>query len=66
VHGELAVLDLPGGAGVLPLHADGVPALLQVTGLIDDQHRIGVAELLADELPDVSTHRGVVPLHPAQ
>jgi hypothetical protein len=27
MHGELAVLDLPGGAGVLPLNSDGVDAL---------------------------------------
>jgi hypothetical protein len=64
VHGELAVLDLPRGAGVVPLHADGMPALLQVTRLVDDQHRLRVAETVTDELTDVGTYRSVVPPHP--
>src|SRR5919109_2844232 len=34
VDGDLAVLDAPGGAGVLTLDADRVHALLQITGLV--------------------------------
>jgi hypothetical protein len=49
VDGDLGVLDPAGGAGVLPLHPDGVPALLQITGLVDDQDPVGGAEVLDDE-----------------
>jgi hypothetical protein len=43
-----------------------VPSFLQITRLVDDQHRFGIAELTADELTDVGTDGGVVPLHPGQ
>jgi hypothetical protein len=48
------------------LDTDGVPALLQITGLVDDQHRFGVAELLTDEVADIGADRDVVPCHPGQ
>jgi hypothetical protein len=40
VDGYLGVLDPPRGAGVLALDPDAVDALLQVTGLVDDQHGV--------------------------
>jgi hypothetical protein len=33
------------------------PALLQITRLVNDQHRLGVAELPANELADVGADR---------
>jgi hypothetical protein len=44
----------------------GVPALLQIHRLVDDQHRLGITEVLADELADIGADRGIVPLHPGQ
>ena len=37
-HPDLAVVDLPGGAGVLPLHPGRAHALLDEPGLVDDEH----------------------------
>jgi hypothetical protein len=42
VNGDLGVLDPPGGAGVLPLHAGRGRAFLKVARLISDQHRARV------------------------
>jgi hypothetical protein len=42
VDGDLGVVDLAGGAGVLALHPDRGGALLAVPGLVDHQHRGGV------------------------
>jgi hypothetical protein len=44
VHRDLGVLDPPGGAGVLALHADRAGAFLQVPGLVHHQHRARVGE----------------------
>ena len=38
IHCDLGVFDPARGAGVLALRPDGVGALLQVTGLVDDQY----------------------------
>ncbi|GAA2565334.1 hypothetical protein GCM10010398_63010 [Streptomyces fimbriatus] len=38
-HADLAVLDPSGGSGVLPLHPGRTAALLQKSGLVDDQQR---------------------------
>ena len=46
--GHLLVLDPTGSAGVLPLHANGVRAVLQVASVIDDEHALWVAELIHD------------------
>src|SRR5690606_7398244 len=46
----------PGGAGVLALDTDGGRARLQVPGVIDDQHTLGVAELVDDERAQVVTN----------
>jgi uncharacterized protein (UPF0303 family) len=48
IHSDLRVLDPAGGSGVLVLHADGVGAFLQVSGLIDDQDRALAAEATID------------------
>jgi hypothetical protein len=49
VHHGLAVLHLPGDPGVLAGHPDTHLALFQLGGLIQDQHRAGVAEMTQDE-----------------
>jgi hypothetical protein len=45
-HRDLGVLDAPGGAGVVALHTDTVRSLLEVTGVVEDQHRPGVTQLV--------------------
>ena len=45
---DLRVLDAPGGAGVLALHARRGCALLEVSRLIHDRHRARVAQVLDD------------------
>ncbi len=54
VDGDLGVVDLAGGAGVLALHPDGVAALLEVAGLVDDQQRSGVGQVLEQVVADVA------------
>ena len=43
VDGDLGVVDLAGGAGVLALHPDRAGALLEIPSLVDHQHRLGSA-----------------------
>lgn len=52
--------------GVLALNADGVGALLQVTGLVDDQHCGLVVEVLDNVFTHIITDRIRVPSGPAQ
>src|SRR4051794_6209620 len=66
VHGDLRVLDTPGGAGVLPLHPDRVRPLLHVPGLVDDQHRTGLAEVLDDVVAQILLDAVGVPSGPRQ
>jgi hypothetical protein len=49
-HRYLCVLDPPSGTGVPALHADGVRARLQIVGVIGDQHRCRVTQLV-DHIP---------------
>ena len=66
MHRQLTVLDLPGGARVLALHPDGVTALLQISRLVHDQNRVGVTQVLRDELTHVRADLPVIPLRPAE
>ncbi len=66
IDGDLGVLDPPGGAGVLPLHTDAAHALLDVTGLVDHQDRLGVAEVVDHVAAQVVTDGIGVPLRPRQ
>jgi hypothetical protein len=66
VDGDLGVVDLAGSAGVLALHPDGVGARLEVAGLVDDQHRARVTEVLDQQGAHVVADRVVVPHRPAQ
>jgi hypothetical protein len=50
----------------LALHTDGVDALLQVTGLVDHQHSIRVAEVIGDVAAQVVTDAVGVPRRPRQ
>jgi hypothetical protein len=63
---DLGVLDSPGGAGVLALHPSGGGALLEITGLVHHQHRLGVAEVFDNVVADVIAHLVLVPHRPAQ
>jgi hypothetical protein len=44
-----------------PLHADRVPALLHIPGLIDDQHRPGITQVLNHVGPQVCLNPVGVP-----
>lgn len=66
IDGDLRVLDPAGGAGVLALYPDGADALLHVAGLVHDQDRLLVVEMLHDVLAYIVTHRIGVPGCPAQ
>jgi hypothetical protein len=47
-HADLAVLDPPGGATVLPLDADRLGPLFEKAVLVDDEHGPRVAQMLQD------------------
>ena len=66
MHRELAVLDLPGRAGVLPLHPGRAQALLEEPGLIHDQHALALTQMLHDVVPDVIAHAIDIPVRPPQ
>jgi hypothetical protein len=61
VDGDLGVVDLAGGAGVLALHSDRSGALLEVAGLVDHQHRTRVTEVVDQVVPDVVADGVLVP-----
>lgn len=65
-HPDLSVLDPARGPGVLPLHPDGVNALLHVAGLVHDQDRVGDPQVLHDDRADVVTDGVGVPHRLAQ
>jgi hypothetical protein len=65
-HCDLCILDPTSGSGVLAPDTDGVHALLQITGLVDHQDPVGVAEPVDDDLAHIVTHRVGVPLRPVQ
>lgn len=64
VDGDLAVLDASGGAGVLTLDPDCGGALLEIAGLIDDQHRLVVLQMFDDEAAEVVADRIGIPPGP--
>ena len=66
IDGDLGVLDPIGGAGVLALHAYGLGALLEISGLVDDQHRLGVAKALDQIGAEVIADAVLVPHRPAE
>jgi hypothetical protein len=63
---DLGVLDPAGSAGVLTLHPDRLAALLEVAGLVDHQHRLGIAQVLDQVSTEVVADPVVVPHRPAQ
>jgi hypothetical protein len=65
-HADLAVLDPARGAGILPLHADRMRALLHEAGLIQHQHRPRIAQVLDDVGPQVVADPIGVPTHPTE
>jgi hypothetical protein len=65
-HADLAVGDLAGRAGVLPLHAAGGGALLEKAGLVDHQHGIRCREGLQGMVAHQITQRVGVPTAAAQ
>jgi hypothetical protein len=58
---DLGVLDAAGGAGVLALDPNRGGALLQVPGLVDDQHRGVLAQVLNQVVAHVVADPVVVP-----
>ncbi|MDQ0956459.1 hypothetical protein QFZ66_000337 [Streptomyces sp. B4I13] len=66
VDGDLGILDPPGRSGVLPLLSAGMGALLHVAGLVDDQHRGLVVEVLDDVFAHVVAGGVGIPRGPAQ
>jgi hypothetical protein len=65
-HRDQGVLDPTRRAGVLALHPDAVSAFLQVTGLVDHQHRARVAERVDDVAAHVVADRVSVPRRTAE
>src|SRR5207245_9112711 len=65
-HADLAVLDAPGRAAVLPLYPDRLRALLEKAGLIDDQHRVLLPELLHHVRPQLIAYLVGIPVGPGQ
>jgi hypothetical protein len=63
---DLGVLDPSGDAGVLALDPDRSGAFLDVTGLVDHQHRVGVAERVDDIVAQVITYPVGVPTRPRE
>jgi len=63
---DLGVLDPPGRAGVLPLHADAALALLQITRLVNDRDRVRLAERVDHVVAQIFTHGVGVPLRARQ
>jgi hypothetical protein len=66
IDGDLGVLDPTGGAGVLALRSHRLEALLEIPGLVDDQHRLGVAQVLDQVGAEVIADPVVVPDRPGQ
>lgn len=56
-HADPSVLDASGGARVLPLHSRRGPALLQETGLVDDENSIVGAEVFGGVVTQVVADR---------
>jgi len=63
---DLGIFDAAGGTGVLTLHPHRGGALLQVPGLVDHQHRLGVTQVLDYIGAHVITHAVFVPHRPAK
>ena len=58
---DLGVLDPSRGAGVLALHPDGRGALLQVSGLVEHHHAVGVTDVIDYEVTQAVAHSVGVP-----
>jgi hypothetical protein len=54
----LCVLDPPRGARVLTLDTDGEISVLQVAGLVDHDHRVGLVQVLAQMVVDIAHTAG--------
>ena len=71
-HADLAVLDPPRRAAILPLHAGRLRALLhkaverRCRSTIQHQHPAGIAQMLADIGKQIVVDRIGIPAHPAQ
>jgi len=61
IHRHLGVLNPPSRAGVLSLHTDGRDTLLQIPGLVNDQHSIRIGERRAHIIAHICGHRVVIP-----
>jgi hypothetical protein len=66
INRDLGIRDPTGGAGVLTLHPDRGVALLQIAGLINHQHRVGVTETGHHVVAQVIAHTVGVPAGPVE
>lgn len=60
-HPVVGILDPPGSATALALHADGVGVLLDIGGLIDNQHRVRITEGIDDVVTQIIADRISIP-----
>lgn len=73
-HADLAVIDAPRLAGILPRHADGVRTLLRKAGLVDHEHRVRIGQRLGRvgahevacrvRIPPTPSQHGLQPMRP--
>src|SRR3954453_1941392 len=65
-HPDLAILDAPRRARVLPLHPDRLAPFLDKAGLVQHQHGIGVAQLRDNIGAQIVAHLIGIPAHAGQ
>lgn len=65
-HPDLAIRDLSGGTGVLSCHAARRLALLEKTGLVDNQHRAFIAKMLGHIIAHQTAQLVCIPAVSAQ
>src|SRR5918998_2088926 len=63
---NLTVLNAAGGAEILALHADRAGPLLEEAALIDDQHRLFIAQVFDNIILEIVAHGIGVPAGAAQ
>ena len=60
-HTNLAVLTAPSGAAILARHAGGLGTFLDKTRFVDNQHGVGITQIVHDIGPEIITHRIGIP-----
>src|SRR5262249_46204499 len=65
-HADLAILDPPGGAAVLPLDAGRLAPLLEEAGLVHNEHAVGVGQVFQRVGPEIVPDSLRIPVGPPQ